>query len=60
MLPNWLERKLKRNKADIFVSAKAKSWKQVGKEAELTFEVGGKDQTVAGEMIAVAVGCSSS
>lgn len=51
-----VERKLKRNKADIFVSAKAKSWKQVGNEAELTFEVGGKDQTVSGEMIAVAVG----
>ncbi|NUQ81202.1 MAG: dihydrolipoyl dehydrogenase [Bacteroidetes bacterium] len=51
-----IERKLKRNKADIYTSAKAKSWKETSQGAELTFEVGGKDQTVTAQMIAVAVG----
>ena len=51
-----VERKIKRHKADIFLNAKAKSWKKSGKEVELTFEFEGKDQTVSAEMIAVVVG----
>lgn len=51
-----VERKIKRHKADVFLNAKAKSWKKAGKEVELTFEFEGKDQSVSAEMIAVVVG----
>lgn len=51
-----VERKLKRHQAEVFLSAKAKSWKKVSKQVELTFEVGGKDQTILADHICVAVG----
>lgn len=51
-----VERKIKRHQADVFLNAKAKSWKKSGKEVELTFEVGGKEEKVTAEKIAVVTG----
>lgn len=51
-----VQKKLKKKGADIHLKARAKSWKKVGKQVEVTFECGGKEHKVVADFVSVAVG----
>ncbi|BBM84868.1 dihydrolipoyl dehydrogenase [Candidatus Uabimicrobium amorphum] len=56
---NVVHKKLKKKGADIHLNARAKSWKKVGKQVEVTFECDGKEHTAQADFISVAVGRSA-
>jgi dihydrolipoamide dehydrogenase len=49
-------RKLKKLGVEVITGAKAKSWAEKNGRAEVTLDVGGKDQTVEADKVLVAVG----
>ena len=49
-------RKLKKLGVEVVTGAKAKSWAEKGGRAEVTVDVGGKDQTIEADKVLVAVG----
>ena len=51
-----VQKKLKKKGADIHLNARAKSWKKVGNQTEVTFECDGKEHKVQADFISVAVG----
>ncbi|WP_372367654.1 dihydrolipoyl dehydrogenase [Candidatus Uabimicrobium sp. HlEnr_7] len=51
-----VHKKLKKKGTDIHLKAKAKSWKKVGNQVEVTFECKGKEHKVQADFVSVAVG----
>ena len=49
-------RKLKKLGVEVLTGAKAKSWAEKNGRAEVTIDVGGKDQTIEADKVLVAVG----
>lgn len=49
-------RKLKKNKVNVILGAKAKSYKKSGKGVEITYELNGKQETTKADKILVMVG----
>jgi dihydrolipoamide dehydrogenase len=51
-----VQRRLKKLGVEFVFEAKAKGWKKAGNGVEVTVDVGGKEQKIAGEKIVVTVG----
>ena len=51
-----VEKKFSKYQSDVFLSAKAQSWKQIDNQVELTFEHDGNNKSVVADFICLAVG----